>query len=335
MSQLYWEKALEEIDESKLQELLSDVYKYKGYQVKNMHTDDRRSENGADLVIVKGNEKILVAVKKNPKKGDIDQLNRLYNRKEEASLVYAYSGHSTGPFLEVENKLNNGIEFLTGKSLHDFLLMGESVDYLLLIFKFHPLVLELSNSLAIVWEHRKNMVPETLKKEDLKFLYSLKQAVLKKRISVGIVSWRYDYYANSHLNKKTTEFPSILDEQTRSLDQAQVYSGSSMFVAFKEVAARAPHLFAILWNIVSMRTNWREYTHKTESLPDLRSVVNYTVEYWLLPYKYAIGEAGKLDGNAIGFLSGLDNILRSLTYALREIDVAIDWVWVSCIDNFH
>lgn len=333
MSQQYWEKALEEIDESKLQELLTNVYKNKGYQVKNMHRDDPRSENGADLVIVKGNEKILVAVKKNPKKGDIDQLNRLYNRKEEASLVYAYSGHSTGPFLEVENKLNNGIEFLTGKSLHDFLLMGESVDYLLLIFKFHPLVQELSNSLAIIWEHRKNMVPDIFKKEDLTLLYSLKQAVLKKRISVGIVSLRYDYYANSQLKKKIEEFPSILDEQIRSLDQAQRYSSSSMIEAFDKVANIAPHLFAILWNKVSMRTNWREYTHKTESLPDLRSVVNYTVEYWLLPYMYAIGEAGKLAGNAIGFLSGLDDILKSLTYALREIDVAIDWIWGVSIDN--
>ncbi len=55
-----------------------------------MHQVDPSHENGADLEIGRGTEKILVAVKRNPKKSDIDQLRRLWHRKGEASLVYAY-----------------------------------------------------------------------------------------------------------------------------------------------------------------------------------------------------------------------------------------------------
>ena len=68
MSLLYWEEALRHLDEPKLQDLLTEVYKNKGFQVKNMHRIDPRSENGADLEMEKGPEKILVAVKTNPKK---------------------------------------------------------------------------------------------------------------------------------------------------------------------------------------------------------------------------------------------------------------------------
>lgn len=333
MSSLYWEEALKSIEEPNLQDLLSEVYNNKGFQVKNMHQVDPSHENGADLEIGRGTEKILVAVKRNPKKSDIDQLRRLWHRKGEASLVYAYSGDSTRAFANEESELSNDIIFLHGKLLHDFLISGESLNYLLRIFEFHPLVKEYSKSLSLVWRCRRTSIPKTLKSEDLLSLYSLKQAVLKKRIAVGIVFLNYDYYVNSILNKNNDEFPKILDNEIRSLDIAESYAAVSMLAAFKQVSEVAPHLFALLWNKISARTFWKEYTHLTEKLNEADEVSKFTARYWVLPSRGAIGEARSISGNAIGFLSGLHDILTALTNALREIDVAVDWMWDQCITH--
>ena len=106
-----------------------------------------------------------------------------------------------------------------------------------------------------------------------------------------------------------------------------------MYSAFKKVAEIDPYLFALLWKKISKRTYWNEYTQGTETLSDLDEVKEYTADYWVLPSRGAIGEAKSLSGNAIGFLSGLGDILKSLTNALREIDVAIDWTWDECIKD--
>lgn len=114
MSSEYWTKVLNGLDEPHLQDILSEVYKNRGWEVKNMHRIDPKSEEGADLEIRKGTEKILVAVKYKPNKKDIDQLKTLWLRKAEAKLVYAYSTPSTGAFAKEADKLDGDIEFLTG-----------------------------------------------------------------------------------------------------------------------------------------------------------------------------------------------------------------------------
>lgn len=327
MPLLYWERALENLKELELQDLLSEVYKNKGFQVKNMHRIDRKSENGADLVVRKDKETVLIAVKEKPRKRDIDQLKRLWNRMSEASLVYAYSKPSTGDFASEEKKLSGDITFLHGRSLHDFLVEGESLTYLQLIFELHQLVREYSDAMSVAWLHRHVKVPEEFDVDDLSKLYRLKQAILKKRVGVGVFALKFDNYANSLSTKNPKDFPKILDDTIENLNLVQIYAGISMFETFQHVAETAPYLFSQLWNQVSERTYWNHYTQKTEKLSDIKEVSDFTAKYWVVPSKGAIGEAQRFSENAIGFLSGVDDILRSLTISLRDLDVAVDWLW--------
>ena len=94
-----------------------------------------------------------------------------------------------------------------------------------------------------------------------------------------------------------------------------------------DVVISTPYILAHLWNLVSQRTYWNEYTHFTNKLPNTEEVKKFTIYYWVLPSAKAIGEAKFLSGNAIGFLSGLKDILESLSRSLRDLEVAIDWVW--------
>ena len=331
MSSLYWQDAIESLHESQLQDLLTEVYQNKGFQVKNMHRVDPKSENGADLEARKDHEKILIAVKEKPKKSDTDQLKRLWNRKCEASLVYAYSKPSTGEFSAVERQLDSDIIFLQGKKLHDFLIEGESLTYLQLIFELHQLVKEYSDALSIAWSYRHVKIPQDFDRDDLLKLYLLKQSILKKRVGVGVFALKFDNYANSLSTKDPKDFPKILDDIIENLDLVQMYAGISMFETFQHVAETAPYLLSQLWLLVSGRSYWNQYTQRTEKLSDFKEVSDFTAKYWVLPGKKAIGQAKDLSGNAIGFLSGTSDILRSLTHTLRDLDVAVDWLWDSSV----
>ena len=67
------------IDETCLQNLLTEVYENYGWEVKNLHRIDPKSEDGADLELKRGTEKILIAVKNKPVTKDVEQLKRLWN----------------------------------------------------------------------------------------------------------------------------------------------------------------------------------------------------------------------------------------------------------------
>ncbi len=327
MTSYYWEKTIHRLNEAQLQDLLTEVYESDGWDVKNMHRIDPRSENGADLELRKGQEKILIAVKEKPRSKDIEQLRKLGERKTEAKLVYAYSKPSTGGFAKVEDELNHNINFLHGKTLNDFLLEGKSISYLLSIFEVHPIILEYSYALSIVWECRHVNIPKKSTRNDMGNIYTLKQAVLKKRAAVSVFALKYDKYVNSFTAKDSKTFPGILDDVLGNLDLVQRFAGISLIDAFSDISRTTPHLLARLWNLVSQRSYWKQYTHETEKFSNVDEVREYTSKYWVLPSAGAIGEAKNLSGNAIGFLSGVRDILESLTRSLRDLDVAIDSVW--------
>jgi hypothetical protein len=329
MPRQYWKESILSLGESKLQDFLTEGYENMGWHVKNMHRTDPRSENGADLVVRRNSEMILVAIKDKPAKGDIDQLRRLWERRKEASLVYAYSKPSTGPFSVEEKRLSNDIKFLKEKELHDFLIKGESISYLQSIFELHPLVQEYSRAMTIVWEERNVRAPLEFPKEGKLNLYLLKSTLLKKRVGVSVFSTKFDDYANSLISKNPDKFTEILDEVVDNLDIVQRVAGASLYESFVEVASTEPYLFSMLWEIVSQRTYWIDYTSATKQMSKADEVSEFTAKYWVLPGKNAIGEAKSLSENAIGFLSAVDDILKSLAYAFRELDVAIDWLFHS------
>ena len=163
--------------------------------------------------------------------------------------------------------------------------------------------------------------------DDLLQLYRLKQSILKKRVGVGVFSLKFDNYTNSLSTKVRKDFPKILDDTIENLDLVQIYAGISLLESFQHVANTAPYLLSQLWLIVRERTYWNQYTQITEKLSDCKEVSDFTAKFWALPSKNAIGEAKRLSGNAIGFLSCVDDILRSLSISLRELDVAVDWLW--------
>lgn len=323
----YWSKSISMLSEETMQDLLTEVYENRGWKVKNMHRIDPRAENGADLEVRKDSELILIAVKDKPRTSDINQLQRLSLRNNEAKLIYVHSKPSTGGFAKEADRLQTKIMFLTGRDLHDFLIEGESVSYLQIAFRVHPLIAEYSDTLSIIWSCRKVKGFKESSRLDFENLYSFKKVIVKKRASVGVFALKFDDYVNSLLSIKVDEFPKILDNVFQDLDIVQRFAGFSLLDTVIEISNTTPHLLAHLWMLVSKRTYWNQYTLATDQMSSLEEVSDFTKKNWILPGLNAVGEAKNLSGNAIGFLSGVRDILENLSRSFRDLDVAIDWVW--------
>lgn len=183
-----------------------------------------------------------------------------------------------------------------------------------------------------MWKCRNVIIPQNTSRQDFNNIYSLKRSVLKKRTSVSVFALKFDNFVNSMYSKEVDKFPEILNEVLENLNLAQKFTGDSLYVDFKSVANRTPHLLAHLWNLMSQRTYWKEYTSETEKYSRFQDVSSYTAKHWVLPGENAIGEAKYLSGNAIGFLSGVRDILESLSGSLKSLDIAIDSLWANRLD---
>jgi len=87
MYQIPWK----EYSEIEILEILTMLFRERGFKVYNVHKTDRSGENGADLECSKTGEtgKILIAVKKKPGKSDIGQLETLaVPRRKNESLRF-------------------------------------------------------------------------------------------------------------------------------------------------------------------------------------------------------------------------------------------------------
>jgi hypothetical protein len=75
--------------ETEILEVLTDLFRAKGYNVYNIHKTDRRGELGVDMECTKPaeNQKVILAVKKHPGKSDIAQLEEFAGRQE-VTLIF-------------------------------------------------------------------------------------------------------------------------------------------------------------------------------------------------------------------------------------------------------
>ena len=114
MFQIPWHKYSEE----EIQEVLTLLYRERGYEVYNVHKVDRRGEEGADLECTRPGEtdKILIAVKKKPQQKDIKQLNTLANRTVRTK-IYVYIEEPSTSFKKALQKVKDKVSFWNSEKL--------------------------------------------------------------------------------------------------------------------------------------------------------------------------------------------------------------------------
>jgi hypothetical protein len=122
--------------ESEILEILTDLFREKGYEVYNIHKTDRRGENGIDMECTKTaeNQKVTIAVKKKPNKNDIGQLQEFVKRPS-ATKIYIYIEEPTTDFKKAMEELKNRVSFWNAEVLTREVFCTDSRFYMFLILE--------------------------------------------------------------------------------------------------------------------------------------------------------------------------------------------------------
>lgn len=122
--------------EEELQVVIEYLFLLRGYDVFNLHLSDRRGEEGIDLECTKRGEteKIVIAVKVEPQKGDILQLEQL-SKRSERTKIYIYADDPSATFKKAMEKYKGVVSFWNGQKLTDELFDTDAIMYTSLIIE--------------------------------------------------------------------------------------------------------------------------------------------------------------------------------------------------------
>lgn len=122
--------------EPEVLEVLTEIFRDKGYKVYNIHKTDRRGEQGVDMECTKPaeNEKVLLTVKKKPEKSDIGQLED-FAEKASTSKIYVYIEEPSTAFKSVMEGLKNRMSFWNAETLTYELFCTDLRFYLFMILE--------------------------------------------------------------------------------------------------------------------------------------------------------------------------------------------------------
>lgn len=114
MYQIPWS----EYSEDEIQEVLTAIFEQKGYEVYNIHKVDRREEDGVDIECTRlgETEKILISVKKHPRKKDVNQLHKFAD-KPSKTKIYVFVGEPSSAFKGAMEKVKHKVSFWNSKKL--------------------------------------------------------------------------------------------------------------------------------------------------------------------------------------------------------------------------
>jgi len=258
--------------EMELQTILKIHYEELGFNVRWIHLEDKAHEKGIDLVCWKAEpEKIGIAVKKNPKKGDIYQLQELANSKYK-ERIFVYVGKCSRSFSEALTKHRN-VAVLNEEGLEELLqtsrlLHGILIDNTELMFALSYLG---ERFFLIAREEKRVDKPTKYNREILKKLWHLKDRVVT-------------------LHRCSRMFDDLFekDDIVKKIGEKQLLDISMSFLGFMFYEALNPFLKSVdddVWNLIRIdylenrdRSDWFTLLRRDKFFQPGRVLENY-VDY--------------------------------------------------------
>lgn len=328
MENNYLEKIWEDFTENFIIKILEETYKKLGYSTTNFHETERVYEEGIDLLCEKDSEKIALQVKKKPRKKDIEQFSIFLKHANDKKIVYIYIKPPTKHFREFIKSKKGNVEFWDANKLHKFLIMNESIDYCCLLFSKHPLILSLLEAhMLIVQKRRTKYVQRRYTNEEIAKLWAAKDNIVKIWTSLYFMYIKWNKVLMSKTEKDKEEFDNILNMIREELYIAYKIAGKKFVSSIEDLSERHPDLIGLMWELISHRTGWIEYTVNVDkrSLEDSRF---FTLYYWICPL---FNESKK--ANMCGFYSCINYLLEDFQEVAKDLEFAIDCVFESLLKS--
>lgn len=311
------------VQEPQIIECIEEIYRDKGYIVKNFHRDDTRHEEGVDLLCTSKNEQIAFAVKKKPGKKDITQLKKFMETTIEKKSIYVYIHSPSRPFQDAIEKYGSAVEIWNSKTLHKELLGNESISYMCLFFSGHKIAQSLTQVFKILYDKKGTRYSShKLNQHEASILWLTKDNAVKMRTALYIIFRRWNKKLMNATKKQPLDYDKILDKIFSDLDIAFDFAGESLVASFERLAEEHPSLLGMYWTLASHRTGWSDLIFNLQRI-DHKHVENFIHFNEVVPNP----KANHYSGVMKGFYSSANYILEKMHEAAQDIEDGIDWVF--------
>lgn len=324
----YISPILEGLSEQECLTYLETAYQNLGWNVKNLHSSEPSHEKGADLRLERNGTVHLVAVKVRPRQKDIPQLEMLADRDDCDARSYIYLQAPTEPFRKRAEQLEDRVKFLGPQELHQTLVQGESIPYILRIFESHPLLDDIASAMGYLWSSRKavrEVIPMTPREYEM--LWDLKDATLKLRSTLSLLSLQWDNELMNQASIDPERLLQILNRALSDLDQVRHFLGGGLVAAFESAAQEMPHALSTYWDAISKRTFWMEFTIQTEGMESQEDVQVFTRRFWVLPTSSGGSRQRGFRDDIMGLYSCIVKTFLNLAAIGGDLERAVDWTW--------
>lgn len=323
MNDGYLQSIWKEFDETFAHDCIVEIYKKQGYNVKNFHKDDRKNENGVDVLCKKNRTNITFAVKKKPGTEDIKQLNQ-FEKNPEKIKSYIFLAPPTKPF-ENEMEKCKSIEFWNWQRFHEELIRQGSRKYILAYFSVHPLFLNLYKIYKILYDHNAvKFIKHKLTGEEITVLWNIKDDTVKFKAVLDYVKDRWNIILMEKIDYDTTEYAKYIEEIHSELNDINSKFAKVLLASFQNLKQKFPHILGTYWDLASCRTNWKTFTSKSVIIGKSGEIPlkKYIINDWVLPNL----DDGKYSGVMRNFYSTLYYLLENTFEIAKDLEDGVDWV---------
>ncbi|HVP93237.1 MAG TPA: restriction endonuclease [Acidobacteriota bacterium] len=257
MFQIQWKL----YSESEILEVLTEVFNGKGYEVYNIHKTDRRGEKGIDIECNKTaeNQKVIIAVKKNPKKRDISQLQDFIKRTS-TSKIYVYIEEPTTDFKNAMEEVKNRVSFWNAESLTREVFCTDSRFYLFLILEnsfMRPIYRIVYSFFKVYFRVEKQESiekPSQANTEMLNLLWAAKDRSASLHKSLRTLQNMFEHMNTGEVSEQTKE--AMVSAFLLSIDNLKFENLNQLESLFSEFLEKYPTNFEQFCKQTKGRSNW-------------------------------------------------------------------------------
>jgi hypothetical protein len=256
--------------ESEVLEVLTEIFRERGYKVYNIHKTDRRGEQGVDMECTKPaeNEKVLLAVKKKPSKSDVGQLED-FAEKASTPKIYVYIEEPSTAFKSVMERLKNRISFWNAETLTYELFCTDLRFYLFMILEnsFEKPIFEIIDSFFDVLsrvEKKKVKQPSKATPEMLNLLWVAKDRSSSLHKSLRTLQLLFEKMSLHEVSEETKKSMTIAF--LASIENLKYENLEQLQSLFSEFLDKYPANFEQFCKQTKGASNW---THWALTKPQL------------------------------------------------------------------
>jgi len=290
-----WESRSEE----DILDCLEQAYQNMGCEtVENFHKHDRRHEKGVDLACQGFGETIHLQTKLKPRKGDIDQLQKLSTSTCDKK-IYVYIKQPTRSFKDCMCKMEGIVDFWDSEKLDDFLISNRSHLYLRYLFLDSELVRNICKIIIKVFSYSK-VHPAPLNSSILDDWWTLKDRAVKLHANLE----HLELYWKDKLLSVDRHDPSLLKNVLQNIFRSFSIIGKNdardLLSLIGTIGDKKPSVLSFYVNEVLKSSSWIGMNQLKDKLDNKIGAINLIHE-WVLP-NVASGSEYSLINNYLGAL---------------------------------